>query len=340
MNWHERPQKARCRSLAVEPIGDEPADVALFLPSDAQLCVKEALRTGTINHDTTIIAVENKPHVADAIEAFLEDEGFPYYQVYRGHLETFNLAEAQDVEEYGIDLAYIDLCGNFNLKVAKWLVRQKEIFNPGARVSFTFCSRVRQNRLLQTMTYTEPWAGCDKEANPTKDDLVSTFGLPIIERQLAAANTNLGFVGWKEGHISEDHYGAGDLDRSTVEGVFGALNANYKVKIVDCIRYTDTSPMLFVNFHVIEQKETPANRHNCPRASRLLAHAYYEITGQEIFMDKPGRRGRPPTIKKIKIELNAAQKRVKARLFNQYATPVASAKWAWHPQNPNGCRKE
>jgi len=323
MNWHDRNQKARCRSYAVEAM-DEPAKVALFLPSNTQLCIKEALETGVINRNTRIIAVEKDAQIAARIERYLDREfNFPYL-LHCDELTNLHLADDPDVQRYGIDLAYIDLCGNLKLSYAKWAVRQHGVFNPGARVSWTFCARVRLNALLDQMSST--WASF-------------TFGntRARIERKLMQSTfTSLGFYGWDGCHANDN---AGRYDRATIEGVYGAMVANYKVDIVHCIRYCDTSPMLFVNFHIVGQKDTPTSRHTCPRDSKLLAQAYYEITGKDIFVDKPGRRGRP-RIRKIKVELTPGQKAIKARLINAHGLGSGCAKWAWHPQNPNGCRKE
>lgn len=113
----------------------EPAKVYFCLPARECLCVQTALASGIITTDTVILFVERDKEDYNAIKDKLDSLGFKRYYGYCGKFEDCHFDY-----QGKIDLAFIDLCGEYKAEIGEWLYVEGHYghsFAKGAIVSVT-----------------------------------------------------------------------------------------------------------------------------------------------------------------------------------------------------------
>jgi len=113
-----------------------PAKIAVFMPAEECLCIKEALWQGTIDRNTTIIAIDRSRYTCQIIREVLTESGFENFFIINRQLKN----ASKLLYKYGkgkIDYAFFDCCGEFTEDTADMLC-QKKLFAKTAYVAFTF----------------------------------------------------------------------------------------------------------------------------------------------------------------------------------------------------------
>lgn len=122
-----------------------PARIYLCLPARECLCVQTALREGVISKDTTIVFIEEERHDFDLIGKKLKELGFNKVWGIHSTLLAVDLGWqlVQVHVKYNnggnpfIDLAFIDLCGEYTPGISQWLHNNRRCFETDAIISIT-----------------------------------------------------------------------------------------------------------------------------------------------------------------------------------------------------------
>ena len=151
MSDYTDPEKAVVRAEMIATRKFKPRKVAAFLPASECLCIKEALRQGHIDTNTTLIVIEgNKDkdirwRTIRAIKIQLVKLGFAPENV---HLVPYHLKNPKAIrllKKYGggeIGYAFLDCCGEPTQTLLE-LITKYRLFSQGAYVAFTFTADAR-----------------------------------------------------------------------------------------------------------------------------------------------------------------------------------------------------
>jgi len=270
--------------------------VALFLPGNSCLCVRTALAQGTIDEDTFIIAIEQDKKTANVIRRQLKT------LVKRFHLHVGPIIETHLPDFIGnkkIDFAFLDFCGNLDIKLVQWLLYQSGSFSVGAQVAFTFCTLGRANNFIKETEWElnrkHKWLGIKKS----------------IDNQLSAAYSTVLF-----------RYGSENRFRiPTITAIWAILSCHFKTRVSSCIEYCDSSPMIMVKFDLVGPKNKVSKN-----ARRFLEYCscFDRLSGSDF-----GCLDFDDTQTKVKPIRVAAVER---------PSHLSPQQWAWHINNPNSIR--
>jgi hypothetical protein len=123
------------------------AKVALMMPAQTCLCVKEALKFGIFDKSTFIIAIEKEKEAVPLIEKELKRLGFLNFVVIRKEMVNINekyLLNFINFEE--LDYVYLDLMGTPSNSNEKWFENVLSRFiNFKTQVAVTFMNADRTN---------------------------------------------------------------------------------------------------------------------------------------------------------------------------------------------------
>jgi len=318
--------KEAARSLAVRSDKKNPAKVYLGLPGSGCKCVREALKQGTIDADTFVIAVERDPETADLIETQLNGLVKDYH-LHRDTITTLNIDTV--LQDRKVDFAFLDFCGSLYNELAQWLVDQRHIFTDDAQVAFTFSICPRASSFMNKAKAIFKWF----------------FTLDMCEFKMLAKS-----VDKQLRRKARFIYGSDNGYRfATVASAYAILSLGYHVEITNCDEYCDTSPMIMVKFR-ISDNEVTINRH-------LYMIRYLRTCDLWINFDDPKERNKKRIQKQtVKItsdmaswqqlgcpeDMTSGNKSATVRRALQGIRPpwMKPAVWAWHPMNPNGIRRK
>lgn len=114
------------------------------MPAEECLCIKEALKQGTIDLDTHILAIDRDYKVCNKIREELTKLGFNHLDVYNGKLE--NSGSWLEYKGKGkIDYAFFDCCGECREDILDALILNNTLFKKGAYIAFTFQAFTRHS---------------------------------------------------------------------------------------------------------------------------------------------------------------------------------------------------
>jgi hypothetical protein len=305
-------EKRAMRHFALEKTGKNPAKHYLCLPSDTLLDIKEGLETGVIDKNTLIIAVEKDMGKIPAIKKQLS-KIFPDYYLFPNQFYRLDLSDCGD-----IDFANIDLCGQLDKKIAKWLLKMDK-FTDGAKVCFTFSLGRQINELMY-----------HERELPRYDHILS-----VISK---CTHCMGGFTGLNDNSIKCLYY------------LFGILSHNYIFHFERICEYRDRkTPMLYVQLRIDRRAVNHLNaitRHVVDLCKDLGVKIFTP------FLPKPGRNPKerlemsveiqkPHQIIKCPTKMTPGQKMVHVKNAKKGIRPpwMKPANWAWNEMNPNGMRK-
>jgi hypothetical protein len=145
-------EEARVKALVWEK--NEPAKVYFCMPARECRCVKTALKHDVISKDTMIIFVEREKADYNIIKTELQRLGFTKVIGYKGRLQEFDLKflialvnlEGKVKMPQLVDLAFIDLCGEWTDEVALWFQKNRTAFAKGGIVSVTTTANGRNRK--------------------------------------------------------------------------------------------------------------------------------------------------------------------------------------------------
>jgi hypothetical protein len=306
--WENRPYKSLMRTLATQPIG-KAAKVYLTLPSDEIRDILEALKSGTINRKTFVIAVEKDPLKARRIEEQL-GRLFQRFYVHVGQLYTLPLAEVLEGQQ--IDLAFFDLCGQLTSNVALWLAELsgREFVN-GAVVSFTFNTVYRANLMMDAMKFSNGeaprWEAIERMLSRCPQVSVK----PVFD---GGCNATL---------------------LQTLYAFYGAVASAYRFNFQRIHEYHDSrNPMVFIQVVFQGATSTAGNA-----ISKYVRKVCYGLRPQYEEQREPKSE---PAWKLLgcPARMTAGKKMSVTKQAKKGNRPdwISPQEWAWHPLNPKGHR--
>lgn len=157
-NWN-RDRKALARQSAMVKDAPGAAKVAVFLPSNRQLCVKAALEAGTINKKTFIIAIEKMPSVLPVLRRGMKRLGFiegKNLYIHQGDAHTCNVEPILNGRK--IDFAFLDFCGEAKAHTVAWVAHMMQFVKTGSDIHVTHSFKGRANKLLKQAASRDEWA--------------------------------------------------------------------------------------------------------------------------------------------------------------------------------------
>ncbi len=245
-----RPKKAIARSIAVQKHDGKVSECALFLPSKNCECIKEALKTGLVDKNTYIVAVEKNLSYLPSIVSFLS-ENFNDFEI-NAHCGSDILEKRTRIEEieemdifdypfdsgvYFFDYAFFDFCGQITDKMAIWMMDNfnEELFKIGAHICFTNEVAFRKNRLFERY-----------------DNLHNNGGIVDICSKLKISLENTDLSNGLSCSKKVEMYFANtynEKDMFTIWAIHAAL-WQIKLEAIDFYHYADTIPMFFSHFKI------------------------------------------------------------------------------------------
>ena len=335
-------QKESARVFAVRSDKKTPAKTYLCLPGSGCKCVREALKQGTIDADTFVIAVERDPETADLIETQLNSLVKDYH-LHRDVVNTLDLKEV--LQDRRIDFAFLDLCGSLDMKLAHWMYGLKDVFTTNAVVAYTYSILGRNNKFITS-------------AAGNLDGTIFHCGhftaVKQVKRTIRAIKKRINKQLRRTARFIYDSDNKYRI--ATITAAWSLMNYRHSAQIICCEEYCDTTPMVMIKFQLSERDETKESHGN---SNSWQAFWFLNAVSSEL------RKVESKKKKKAKVKI---QKEKKARVnelapWQQLGCPVdmpradkawvvikakqgirpdgmKPAVWAWHPLNPNGIRRK
>jgi len=320
--------KEAARNLAVRSDKKTPAKVYLGLPGSGCKCVREALKQGTIDADTFVVAVERDPATADLIETQLNGLVKDYH-LHRDVVNTLDLKEV--LQGRKIDFAFLDLCGSLDMKLAHWMYGLKDVFTTDAVVAYTYSIQGRSNKFLSAVV---------KDINGlvyypnyyfdtrSKIEMATKSVKKIVKKQL---HRTARFI-----YDSNNKYRF-----ATIAAAWALMSNNHNVEITRCEEYCDTTPMVMVKFQLSEKKDNLSSRR---------AWIFLEVVSYGTLYETSRKKEKKAKVNKLApwqqlgcpVDMPRTEKAWVVIRAKQGQRPewMKPADWAWHPINPNGNRRK
>ena len=318
--------KRAARTIAIQSDKKTPLEQAFFLPGSECKCVKEALEEGAIDKNTKIFGVEKDAATSKLINKQLRDL-FVESDIDNMQLTDTAWGERTAGPDDGkFDFAFFDFCGALNTSLAEWLVSNLgDMFEVGSQVAFTFSIQGRNNIFIREakdqLAYR--WGGINKSVN---------------KQLLRKAR----FI-----------YGSNNEYRyATIAAIYAIMSTSYKVEIVACEEYCDTTPMLMIKFKILD--EYNPKYINAEDFVNACTSSNYFIEGTG-YNKKQRNKGKSPSKVKVSekeltpwqqlgcpVDMPRAKKAWVVIRAKQGQRPdwIKPADWAWHPINPNGNKRK
>lgn len=148
---YDCPVKQTAREKALYWTKRKPAKVYFCLPARECLCVQTALAKGIIDKNTIILFIEKEHDDFDVIQNKLKSLGFTRFAGIYGEIKNcidpwylktcYNRAIGKKYDtptpKRFIDLAFIDICGEYTSSTRSWIQRNHQFFTRGATISLT-----------------------------------------------------------------------------------------------------------------------------------------------------------------------------------------------------------
>lgn len=223
-DW-KRDRKALARQSAMIKSSKGASKVAIFLPSNRQLCIKAALEAGTINKRTFVIAIEKEPKVVPILRRGMKKLGFvegKNLHIHRGDAHTLDVENVLIGRK--IDFAFLDFCGEAKADTVAWVAYLMQFVSVGSDIHVTHSFKGRANKLLKhVVNYTGRHDGMEEM-------LLNNDNCSLVKDSKEEASTWL---------------------------FWAALSSRHNVDITAHQRYKDNAsrtPMCMTSFHVIRDK--------------------------------------------------------------------------------------
>tara|TARA_R110000824_G_scaffold226927_1_gene414737 strand:- start:485 stop:1204 length:720 start_codon:yes stop_codon:yes gene_type:complete len=142
--WDIEGKKSVRRVVTKNHTTDEVAKEAGFLPAENCLCIKEAMKNGTIDLGTKLFLFDDKQSVLDKAKAECNRLGFFKVETFKGDaLDSIDFL--LDANNFKPDFVFLDLCGQYSQRISEVLNRLAKL----CPVALTIMPYYRHPKLVE-----------------------------------------------------------------------------------------------------------------------------------------------------------------------------------------------